>query len=312
MLTLLLALFLNILQIDYSPSVLQQPVSTQQKIISHFFHNQYQPPYKIFRSLPPISRSPLVKPPILLTAKSAVVIDIMSGQVLYEKNTDFVLPIASLTKLMTAMVFLETNSDFSQEITIEDGDNNNVEGSRLYVLPGERMTVGDLFYASLVGSANNATKALARSTGLSEDDFLKRMNGKADNLGLTNTVFYDVTGLDPNNTSTVYEYSRVASYAFHNSLIKEALQRPEYVFTTLEKKISHRIHSTNQLLSDPELDLIGAKTGYIDEAGYTFVCQAVEDDHEVMAVLFKSSSSQARFAETKALIKWAFGNYSWF
>lgn len=312
MLTFLLAAILSIHQIDYSPSVLLQPVNQQEEIVSHFFNHQYQPPYKIYRSLPPISRSPFVKPATLLTAKSTIMIDVMSGQVLYGKNTDLVLPIASLTKLMTALIFLETNPDFSQEITIEESDNSRVEGSRLYVVPGEKMTVGDLFYSSLVGSANNATKALARSTGLSEDDFLKKMNAKVEDLGLTKTVFFDVTGLSPDNTSTVYEYSRIANYAFRNSLIKDAVQRSEYTFETIEKKILHRIRSTNQLLTDPELNLIGAKTGYIDEAGYTFVYQSLQDGHEVMVVIFKSISSQARFAETKALIQWAFNNFNWY
>lgn len=312
MLTLLLAAFLNILQIDYSPSVLQLPVNQQQEIISHFFNNQYQPSYKIIRSLPPISRSSFVKPPILVTAKSSVVIDVMSGQVLFEKDTDLVMSIASLTKLMTAVIFLETNSDFSQEITIEEEDNSKVVGSRLYVVPGEKMTVGDLFYSSLVGSANNATKALARSTGLSEEEFLKRMNDRAKSLGLNKTEFFDVTGLDPRNTSTVYEYSRVAGYAFRNSLIRDALRQSEYVFSTLEKNISHRIRNTNQLLTDPELELIGAKTGYLDEAGYTFVYQSSDNGHIVMVVLFKSVSSSARFAETKALIEWSFSNFNWY
>ena len=173
------------------------------------------------------------------------------------------------------------------------------------------MTVRDLFYSSLVGSANNATKALARSTGLSEVDFIQRMNDKARSLGLANTKFYEVTGLDPDNHSTVHEYVRIARMAFSNSAIMEALTTQEYTFETIDKKIQHLIRNTNQLLQDSDLTLIGAKTGYLDEARFTFACQAERDGHEIFVVLFGSHSSAARFAEAKEIIQWSYNNNTW-
>ena len=234
----------------------------------------------------------------------------MSGGVLRENNSDNQMSIASLTKLMTALIFLETNTEFSKEVTIEENDNSDIEGSHKYIQTGETMTVEDVFYTSLVGSSNNATKALARSTGLSEEDFITRMNKKAVDLGLLNTTFEEVTGLSPNNKSTVSDYAKIAGYAFRNLTIAEALNRSEYTFTTTTNR-SHRISNTNKLLSDNELQLVGAKTGYIDEAGYTFVCQAKEDGNKIMVVLFNSNSSQSRFDEAKTLINWVFDNYRW-
>ena len=311
MLTFLLITLLHIHNIDYPAILHEQSPEDKQYVISQLFDSNYQPPYRINRSLPPLLKSPFGHPRINITAQSAVVIDAASGQILWQRNPDLVLPMASLTKLMTAIIFLETNPDFSKEVTIEENDNSDVEGSRLYVQPGEKMTVGDLFYTSLVGSANNATKALARSTELTEEEFIQRMNDRAKMLGLENTVFREVTGLDPENKSTALEYSRLAQYAFRHARIQEALNKDEYFFETIDKKISHRIRNTNELLTETELNLIGAKTGYLDEAGYTFVCQSEKKGLGVIVTLFKSSSSQARFSEAKELLNWAYQNYIW-
>ena len=312
MLTLLLLTLLQLNQVDYSSAIFQLDNKAKSQIIYSLMNNKYAPPFRIQRSLPPIPNSLLKKPSRIFSAQSAVVVDTGSGQILWEKNTDQILPIASLTKLMTAIVFLETDTDFQKEITIEQSDTSNIAGSRIVVQPGETFTVEDLFYASLVGSANNATRALARSTGLSEEEFVNRMNGKATDFGLTNTNFYEVTGLDPDNTSTVIEYSRVASYAFRNELIRDALNRREHEFRTIDQKKYYRISNTNKLLADSELSLIGAKTVYLHEAGNTFVSQAQEGGHNIMVVLLHSDSSDTRFAETKELFNWAFGNFTWY
>lgn len=311
MLTILLTILLHINQIDYSAALLFESDSTKQEVVGELLTTSYDPTFTIVRPLPPFQKSLFSQPDVAVSARSGIVIDLMSGKVLWEKDADMVLPIASLTKLMTALVFLETKPDFGLEVTIEKDDNSNIPGSRLYVQPGEKMTVNDLFYTSLVGSVNNAMKALVRSTGLPEDEFIARMNKKASEMGLESTTFYEVTGLDPENTSTVLEYSTVASYAFRNDTIHKALVTDEYTFETIDKKIIHRIRNTNQLLGDGDLNVIGAKTGYLDEAGYTFVCEASEDGNRVIVVLFRSNSSQSRFSESKELLRWSFENYVW-
>ncbi len=311
MLGFLLITLLTLNNIDYPANIMQYNDESAMYLIDELSEQQYDSIYSIYRPLPPIAKTPYTHPAKYISATSGIAIDGGTEHVLWERNTDAALPIASLTKLMTAIVFLETNPDFDAEIEIEESDHSDVIGSRLYVQPGEVMTVRDLFYSSLVGSANNATKALARSTGLSEETFIQRMNDKARLLRLPNTQFYEVTGLDPDNHSTVHEYARIARMAFGNSAIKEALTMHEYTFETINKKIQHRIKNTNQLLQDDEVTLIGAKTGYLHEARFTFVCQAEQDGHEIFVVLLGSHSSAARFTEAKEIIQWAYDNNTW-
>lgn len=276
-----------------------------------FVLNDYQPAYTVIRPLPPLRTNSFIQVAVPISARSGIVIDELSGAVLWERNADEVRPIASLTKLMTALIFLDTNPDFAAEVTIEKNDNSNVEGSHLYVAVGETMTVRDLFYTSLVGSANNATKALARSTGMSDEEFVGKMNERASVMGLTQTVFHEVTGLDPQNVSTAREYSSVATYAFRNLRIRDALNTEVYDFTTSAPETTHHITNTNKLLGNGELTLLGGKTGYLHEAGYTFACESTNDDHPVVTLLFKSKTSDSRFSETAALFNWVYDNFEW-
>lgn len=311
MINLLLLTLLIAFRVDYTQAVISSDTTSQHQIIENLVHSSFRPPYRVARLPGPLRRSPFVWPPLSITAESGVLIDEMSGRVLWQRNTDAVLPVASLTKLATALVFLETTVDFSKEVTMEKSDEADTAGSRLQVKPGEILTAADLFYTSLIGSANNATKALARATDLPEEEFIRRMNEKAEQLGLEHTVFHEVTGLDPQNVSTVLDYTKLANYAFHHTVIREALNKSEYTFITLNTKIRHRIKNTDLLLSDDELHLIGAKTGYLEEAGFTFVAQSENDGHRLTVVLFKSVSSDQRFAEAKAILQWAYNNHRW-
>jgi serine-type D-Ala-D-Ala endopeptidase (penicillin-binding protein 7) len=308
---LLLVTLLHVLRIDTTFDATKLGNTQQFALTEQLLSSQARPIYHITKNLGPWRMSGFVQPAQPITARAGIVIDEMSGQVLWQKNSDVVLPIASLTKLTTALVFLDTQPDFSREIVMDKSDQTDPDGSLLTVKPGESLTVGDLFNSSLIGSANNATKAMVRSTGLSETDFVQRMNAKVQQLGLTQTTFHEVTGLDPSNTSTVVDYSRLASFAFRNSIIRETLNKKEYTFSTINTKKSHRIKNTDLLLSDAELHLVGAKTGYLDEAGYTFAAQSEVNGHTITVVLFKSETSQTRFNETKALIQWVGTVFTW-
>ncbi len=311
MLLYLLAFLLAIHSADYQQQALHAPTADQALLIDNFESASYDPPFQLNRALPPLRSQPFVFPGVVITAQSAVVLDVASGEALYAKGTAAVLPIASLTKLMTAMVFLEHSPGLDAEVTIVAEDSRDTEGSRLYVGDGEKVTVRDLFYSSLVGSANNATKALARSTGLPSEEFVAEMNKRAAVLGLGQTKFFDVTGLNPGNVSTVLEYSRVAAAAFRNATIREALSLPEYDFETVDRKIRHTIKNTDLLLENDALSLVGAKTGYLNEAGYTFACQAEQAGRSILVVLLGSASSDARFKEAAELIDWTFRTHRW-
>jgi D-alanyl-D-alanine endopeptidase (penicillin-binding protein 7) len=221
-------------------------------------------------------------------------------------NIFFPLPIASLTKLAMAMVFLDEGVDFSRQMTILASDDRI--GGKLYLYPGELVTVKDLFFTTMVGSANNSTIALVRSTGLKEAEFVARMNAKVQGLGFTNTVFYDPTGLNPRNFSTAHEIAMLFQEALGYTEISETLREPVYEFTTLNTHQSHRIVNTNELLESflavPPFAMLGGKTGYLDEARYCFVAKARKENKEVVVVVLGSESSEARFQEAKGLLFW--------
>ena len=149
----------------------------------------------------------------VVSADSAIMVDYNTMLPLWQKNPDAVMSIASLTKLMTALVLMDLDLDWTQSIDITDTD-NNTDGSRLRVPTGAKVSLEDLLRGMLVGSANNATMSLVNATGLGHDAFVVKMNEKADELGLENTSFVEPTGLNENNISTVSEYMVIAKQAF--------------------------------------------------------------------------------------------------
>jgi len=308
---ILLIFLLSFNRFDYQADILNQDSQIRLQITEQIIERSQPAPFQIYRPLFPLKKSFSPSPALNITAQSAVVIDKMSGAMLWQKNRDEISSIASLTKLMTAMIFLETDPDMEKEYVMTEDDEDGMIGSRLQVKPGEKLKVKDLFYSSLVGSANNATLAMVHSTGISEEEFIKKMNERASQLGLLKTNFSDVTGLAPENKSTPLEYSVITNFAFQNSKIREAVNLPEYFFETIDRKIKHTIKNTNQLLADPDLHLIGAKTGYLDEAGYTFVLETEQNNHPFIVVLFGSETEYFRFQETKALVDWTIQNYTW-
>ncbi len=239
-----------------------------------------------------------------ISSSAVIAIDEGTENILYSKNYDTERPLASLTKLMTAMVFLDTNTPFDTVVTYSADD--NAIGAKLYVSPGETMTVKDLWYTMLVGSANNAAKALARSTGLTTEEFVARMNAKAAALGLTHTHFTDVSGLDTGNVSTVYDIARLAKHAFSNFQIMQATSTWAYGFRTINTNNGHTIKSTATGMQGSQYVLTGMKTGYLDEAGYCFVTRAARDrdGKRVISVVLGAGSSQQRWDEINQLINY--------
>jgi D-alanyl-D-alanine carboxypeptidase len=243
-----------------------------------------------------------------LDAASAIVIDEDTGKILFEKNANEQRSLASLTKMMTALIFLE--SETSMDNVIAYNSANDREGARLYVENGETMTVKDVFYTMLVGSANNCALTLADSTGLSREDFVNRMNQKAFDLDLTNTHFDDPSGLEVGNMTSASDYAKLMQVALDYSDILTASTSKNYSFYTINTNIFHDIKNTNMLL-DWDLYITGGKTGYINEALYCLMIKAKEGDHEVITVLLGNPSSYDRFVETYSLTKWALTNYTW-
>lgn len=247
---------------------------------------------------------------IKTTADSVVIIDEASGHILFRKNPGRAHAMASLVKLMTAYVFLEQDYNFDQVVTISLEAKHDPEESTLNVKKGEAVTVYDLFLSSLIGSANNATREMVAALGYSEPDFVQLMNQQAKEWGMNQTNFVDVTGISPNNKSTVADYIKLVRLAFANEKINQATIKKEHRFRSVSGN-EHQIKNSNRLL-DSDLKILGSKTGFTYEAGYCLALKVEGNKKQAIDILLLGSlSSSDRFAEAKNLANWVFSNYQW-
>ncbi|MFA6198521.1 MAG: serine hydrolase [Patescibacteria group bacterium] len=266
-----------------------------------------QPTAIVYQAVPPVKTGNSLG--IKTTASSAIVYEPASQTVLFAKNVDALRPIASLSKLMTALVFLEHNPGLEKEVEITADD--IVPGGSDHLKADDRVTVENLFYTCLIGSDNVAASALARSTGLATIDFVAQMNDRASRMGFTQTHFEEVTGLNQANVSTAAEVARLLDYALNNSLIRQAVLLPEYTFMPIDTNKTRRVTNTD-LLIDSFIQVDGGKTGYTNEAGYCFAARASDGNgHRIIAVVLGAANDSARFQEVKGLIAWTFSNWLW-
>jgi D-alanyl-D-alanine endopeptidase (penicillin-binding protein 7) len=247
-----------------------------------------------------------------LSARSVLVVDAPTGDILLARNSLAKWPIASITKLVTAMVALDSGMDATAPLALTEED--EVGGARLRLESGTRITTGDAFNAMLVGSANNAAQALARSTGLSPKEFVAAMNRKAESLGLAKTRFADPTGLDVGNVSTAREVAALARAAFDGYFdIRKAASTASYDIQLSDDQF-HSIKNTNRLLTDEGngLVVLAGKTGYLNESGWNLVVK-VQDrrGRPVVAVLFGGKSANSLFLEAARAVNWVWDNYEW-
>ncbi|MDP3965134.1 MAG: serine hydrolase [bacterium] len=241
-----------------------------------------------------------------LASGSAIVIDRASGKVLFEKYSDEIMPIASLTKLMTAIVFLKHNPGWETEVVLAEED--MAGGAKLYASVGESLTVRDLFHTTLIGSANNTAKALARSTGLSKEDFVAEMNATAKQLGMPSAMFIEPSGLDPRNSASARDIARLADEALKFFDISQATSTRSYSFAMKNTGRPHNIKNTNLLVHESSLYILGGKTGYLEEAGNCLVTRARNSEgKEVTAVVLQHPSMWRSGAagEVEALLLWS-------
>lgn len=277
-----------------------------------FFENHLAPANKInlpfrVRGVPSFDAS-------AITAQSAMMVDEGTGRVLFEKDSYQKKSIASLTKLMTALVWWEIDGDLNKIVEIKSEDYR--EGGISYFIAGERVRAKDLLHAGLIASSNSAIVSLVKSTGLTSEDFVTLMNKKAEALGMQNTRFKEPTGLDYKNISTAVDCFILAREAFKNPIISKATQLKSYKFKPLGKSASRLIRSTNWLLSESannNYEILGGKTGYIEESGYNLIIRArnKEKDKNLITIILGSNNKGSRFAEAKKLIEWTYANHIW-
>jgi len=249
--------------------------------------------------------------PVKVKAVSAVAFEADSKARIFNQNGDEVRSIASLTKLMTAIVFLDTKPNWNKEVVIEKGDLQT--GAKANVFPGDRINLRDLFNFGLIASDNTAITALIRSTGISEKDFVVLMNNKAKALHLGNMRFSDPTGLDINNRGTAVEVAKLAAKAFTHKEITEALKMYHYSFN-VGGDTSREVTSTNQLIGNSlpfgSRMLIG-KTGHLNEAGYCFTGIFEFKGKKIMIAVLGAPIDENRFSETIKILDWTLRAYLW-
>lgn len=233
-----------------------------------------------------------------LNAESAIVLSISSGQqqILFESSKDKKLPIASLAKLMTALVVLE-NYDLERMVVINESAMSE-EGVQGVLKLGEELSVKDLLYITLIESSNRAASALAGAIG--RNNFVSLMNAKAKDLGLSNTYFYDATGLDSKTYSTAEDLAKLSVYLFENyPLFREIISLKEFDLYLPDGKLHHRLENTNKLLG--EYGIIGGKTGWTNEARGSFM--AIQINNKAGSYLiYVVLGAEDRVLEIKNLI----------
>ena len=238
--------------------------------------------------------------PDVLSAVAALVVDGNSGNIFFQKNMGEVRSVASLTKLMTALVFVDNNPGWTKTVKLEKGD--FVGGATLWAKEGSEFSIKDLFYAMMVGSKNNAAMALARITGLSRDEFVKKMNEKAAGFGLTQTHFVEPTGLNEKNVSTAFEMAVIAERAFKNADVLKATTCREVVIKTKNTKVSYRVENTSKKVLNRDLKISGTKTGWTAEAGYNLVTQTTSGGKDIIAIVMGAKMSR-NYEEVYQLLK---------
>lgn len=244
-------------------------------------------------------------PPPLISARAAFIFDPSSGTVLYQKNPDTRLFPASTTKIMTALVSLDTYH-LGDVINVNTG--KGVVGHSVDLQNGAHFTVSDILKALLISSGNDAALTLAENHPGGYQWFVSDMNRKAKELNLSNTTFTNVSGLeDVNHKTTVHDLALLAKVAIEEPFIKDTVSKTEDTITDTTGTFNYHLETTNQLLGKID-GLIGLKTGWTENAGECLVTYTVRDGHSIIAVVLGSVD---RFGESAALINWTFSSHSW-
>jgi serine-type D-Ala-D-Ala endopeptidase (penicillin-binding protein 7) len=241
-------------------------------------------------------------------AAAAIIYDPETNQVLWEENSQSQRSIASITKMMTALVFVENNPDMSQNVMVAKGD--VFQASTTHLRLNDRVTADDLLHLLLIASDNAAARALARVSPYGTDGFVARMNEKAAELGLENTHYADPSGLLSDNVSSAYDMARLITYISGDERIASIMRTPEYTVFSTRRPIT--FHSTNHLLGRADVDVRAGKTGFISKAGYCLatLLRLPQSSQQVAVVVLGARSNAGRFMETQNLFTWMSGQAS--
>lgn len=240
--------------------------------------------------------------PLDLKSSVALVMDQDTNEVLFSKNPQAVLPIASLTKLMTALVVTEAKLPLDEMLTISQDDVDTEKGSHSRLIVGTQLTRGEMLHLALMSSENRAAHALGRHYPGGLDAFVTAMNRKAGELGMLATRYVEPTGLSSRNQSSARDLATLVKAAHHYSLIRELSTSPERQVAVGHRQLQFR--NTNGLVRDPDWNIGLQKTGYISEAGRCLVMQAQLAGRQLIMVFLDSAGKYSRIGDAERVRRW--------
>jgi serine-type D-Ala-D-Ala endopeptidase (penicillin-binding protein 7) len=237
-----------------------------------------------------------------LKSSVALVVDQDTHEVLFSKNEQAVLPIASLTKLMTGLVVSEAKLPADEVITITQADVDTEKGSRSRLKVGTDLTRGELLHLALMSSENRAAHALGRTFPGGMPAFVSQMNAKAQLLGMSHTKYVEPTGLSSNNQSTANDLATLVNVAHGDATLRELSTSPGYQVEVGNRTL--QFNNTNRLVKNPTWDIGLQKTGYISEAGRCLVMQTKVAGRKLIMVFLDSAGKLSRLGDAERVRRW--------
>ncbi len=232
----------------------------------------------------------------IVRSQVAYVVDLTDNRILYSKNADVIRPIASISKLMTALIITTANLNMNEQIIITADDIDRVKKSSSRLTVGTVLTRSELLHLALMSSENRAAHALGRTYPGGLNAFVREMNAKARQLGMTRTRFVEPTGLSPQNVASPRDLVRLMQAVHQQPLIREYTTSDKYEIVTSNGR-EQRYRNTNRLIRNSNWNIHISKTGYIREAGDCLVMMTEMDNRPVAVVLLNADGGLTRFAD---------------
>ena len=237
-------------------------------------------------------------------SSSALVLDVNTGKTLYQKNATKVRPIASLTKLMSALVALDARQDLNQTLTVDSNDRDAIKHTYSRVRMGTKSSRRDALHLALMSSENRMASALSRHYPGGRAAFVRAMNAKAKQLGMRNSRFHDATGLSSSNVSTAQDLAKLIAAAYRQPLIRQFTQDSDEEMRFAVPGYSLHFNNTNPLVKNPDWDVRLSKTGFTNEAGRCLLMRAKPDNKELAIVLLNSFGKRTPIGDANRIRKW--------
>ena len=247
------------------------------------------------------SNRPTLNDPALRSS-AALVLDLTNSSVLYARHSDVALPIASITKLMTALVVMEAGQSLDEMLAVSGDDRSLGKGSASRLSPGTTLSRGELMHLALMASENRAAHALGRNYPGGVEACVIAMNAKARELGMTSAHFVEPTGLSDENVASPEDLAKLVMAAAKVAAIREYSTDSDFSVRIGRHMV--RFRNTDSLVSKPDWNIVVQKTGYIHEAGRCLVMQTVIEERPVVIVLLNSFGKRTRVADARRVRRW--------